>query len=116
MAEHDGDLATRGCLPDSPLEGRNNARTGAPGHMESWHGIPRPARQRATPLRPADDREETDALGAQPRTFLAGGERDICLGPFPGPLVFRTIESGRHHPVLHGPLVRVADPETPLFR
>src|SRR5229473_8436116 len=116
MPEHDVDAATRCCLAYAPLEWRHDAGAGTPRHVEPRHGIPRAARQRATSLRPADDWEDTDALRAQPRSFLAGGEGDVGFSPLPRPLVFGSIESGRHRPVLQRPVVRVVNPEAALLR
>ena len=116
VAELDGDKAAGRRLANAPLKGRHDSRARPPCHVEAGHGIPRATRYGAPSLRPADDREEVHSLRAQPRPFLAGGEGDIGLGPFARPVVFGPIESGRDHPVLFRPLLRVANPKPALLR
>src|SRR5438270_13583395 len=116
MAESEGHVAPIHCLVDSSLEGRDHRRPGSPGEVESRHGIARTLSLIAAPLSPADDREESNALLAQPRAFLTGGEMDIGFSPPSRPGIDLAIESRGAHPIRHRLVERIANAEAALLR
>jgi len=69
----------------------------------------------ATALGPADDRKPAHAEGMQPAALFASGKIEIGLGPEPRPMVLRTVELRRPHPVLPGKLARVTNAHAPLL-
>ena len=103
-------------LLHAPLEWGHHARAGPPGDVKTRNGVTRPARAVAAALRPTNDREEANALLMKPGTFLARGEGDIRLSPFPRPPIFRPVEAGGRHPVLQRELMGVANTKSPLLR
>src|SRR5690606_13729406 len=116
VAEAQFDEALLDALAHPPHEGLEDAGAGAPGDVETRHGVAVPGRRVATAFGPADHGEERDALLAQPGTLLAGREGEVGLGPLARPVVFGAIELGAAHPVLAGELVRVADAHAALLR
>src|SRR6267143_1833920 len=115
MPEPQDNPAASHRLAHPSLKWRYDARAGPPRDVKARHGIPRGCGPVAPSLRPAHHREESNALCMQPRPFLAGRKREICLGPLSGPMVFLPIEPGRRHPVLGRELVRIAHTEAPLL-
>ena len=75
--------------------------------------MPEPAITAA--LGPAHDRKPAHALLFQPGPHFPGSEGDVGLGPLPRPEVFGPIKTGRAHPVAHGEVVRILDPEAALL-
>jgi hypothetical protein len=96
-------------------EGLDEARPGAPDDVEARHRVAVAGGGVAAALGPADDREEADALLAQPRPLLPRGELQVGLGPPARPVVLRAVEAGGAEPVLPGQLERVAHPEPALL-
>ena len=78
----------------------DHARSGTPCDMEARHRIAVAGRKVSATLRPADNRENAQALLAQPGAFLTGGEIHIGLGPTTRPVVFGAIEPGGTKPIL----------------
>ncbi len=96
-------------------EGRDEARPGAPGHMEARHRIAVAGGEPAAPLRPTDEGEPAHPALVQPGTLLAMGEVHIGLGPAPRPVVLGPVEAGGALPVLPGEVETVADAHPPLL-
>src|ERR1700730_12352511 len=116
MTEHQDHPAASHPLADAALEGGHDAGAGPPRDVKARDGIPRTGCGIGAPLRPAHDGEEPYAPRVQPRSLLAGREGEICLGPFPRPLVFLSIEPCCGHPVLQRQLMRIAHAKPPLLR
>ena len=116
MPELHRDSTARNGLPDAPLKWCHHARAGAPGDVKARNRVARAARTVAAALRPAHDREEANALLMQPGAFLPRRKGDVGFSPFPRPLIFRPVEAGCRHPVLHCEIMRVADSKSPLLR
>src|ERR1700730_3170022 len=115
MTEHQDDLAASHRLPHAGRAGGAAPGAGPPRDVKAGDGIPRTGCRIGASLCPSHDREEPYALRVQPRSLLAGREREIRLGPFPRPLVFLSIEPCGGHPVLQRQLMRIAHAEPPLF-
>src|SRR5947208_3401210 len=64
-------------VPHAAHERLEHARPGPPCHMKPRHRIDVTACQIAAALRPADDRENSQALLAQPRSLFASGKIHI---------------------------------------
>ncbi len=90
------------CFPYARRKRLDNSRTGAPGDMESRNRIAMANGAISTPLRPADDREETQAFFAEPVIFFRGRKMHIGFGPFSRPKIFCSVKTRRTHPILHG--------------
>src|SRR5436190_13321032 len=85
VAEPKRQPAARLGFAGPPLERLYNAGAGAPADMEPRYRIAVPHRIIAAALRPADDREDPMAHGAEPSVFFASRERYIGFRPAPGP-------------------------------
>ena len=109
------DPSGRQVRADPALERRDDARAGAPGDVEARHRVARAGGGVPAALGPADHREQPQALLAQPRALLAGGEVDVGLRPAPRPVVLLAVEPGRALPVLPGQLGGVLDAHPALL-
>src|SRR5690606_4654939 len=102
-------------LAHAAHERPEHAGARAPGDVEAGNRVAVAGGGVAAPLGPADDREERDALLAQPGALLARREGEVGLGPLARPIVLRAVELGAAHPVLAGQFVRVADAHPALL-
>src|SRR6202020_2435406 len=91
-------------FPDARRKRLDNSRAGTPGDMESRNRIAMSNGAISTPLRPADNREETQAFFVQPVVFFRGRKTHIGLGPFFRPMIFLPLKTRGTHPILHGAL------------
>ena len=98
------------------LERLDDARPGAPGDVEPWHGVAGAGGEGAATFGPADDGRDAVAHLAQPGLLLAGGPLDVRPRPLPGQFVLRPVEPRGAQPVLPRQLQVIADPQPPLFR
>src|ERR1700733_3174827 len=115
MTKSEGHKTGLLAFPRALHKRREHARSGAPRQMKARHRIAMAARVAAAALGPTDDGKEADTTLAQPRAFLAGGEVDISLRPWPRPKILLAIECGRPEPVRKRQRPRIANAETALF-
>src|SRR6185503_21258748 len=100
MAKAERHQAAAFRLAHAADERLDHARAGAPGDMEARHRIAVAVRKIAAALRPADDRENLEALLAQPGALLPRREVHIGLGPAARPVILIAVEAGRAEPVV----------------
>src|SRR3954469_14305189 len=100
MAREDRETPLRFGRLHGGLEWRHDAGTGSPCDVEAGHRVAGAHRGVASPLRPADDRKESDALLAKPGALLVVGELQVRLRPSLGPGILLAIESCGAEPVL----------------
>ena len=102
-------------LAHAPHERLDHARPGAPGDVKARHRIAVPGREISAALGPADDRENLQALRAQPGALLARREIDVGLGPAARPVILVAVEAGRAEPVLQREVAAVAHAHAALL-
>ena len=115
MAKAERDEAAALRLAHAPHERLDHARPGAPGDVKARHRIAVPGREVTAAFGPADDRENFQALRAQPRPFLARREIHIGLGPAARPVILIAVEAGRAEPILQRKVARVAHAHAALL-
>ena len=102
-------------LAHPPLEGRDDAGTGAPGEVEARHRVAVTVGAAVAALGPAHDREEPVAHLPQPGPLLPRGEVHVRLGPLPRPVVLGAVELRRAEPVLQRQVQGVLDAHPALL-
>src|SRR5262249_44170200 len=107
MAKVKGDTSGRLVRANAALERCDDGRSGPPRHVKSGAAVARPARAGGAALRPSDGREPAHAHVVKPRSLLAGSEVDVRLGPLARPVIVRSVETRRVHPVAKRELARI---------